>query len=99
VSVGADRTLEITLDGPTRDITCTGPCALPGWRRSQPLTSRPYSKSPTSPPGSQTALAKLAGVTQARVSTIVRDLARAGLVSTERGQPWSLTATVWCTSG
>ena len=51
------------------------------------MTSRPSSKSPTSPPGSQPALAKLAGVTQARVSTIGRDLERAGLVSTERGRP------------
>ena len=38
-------------------------------------------------PPTQTALAQLAGVTQARVSTIVRDLARAGLVGTERGRP------------
>lgn len=41
------------------------------------MPSRPYSKSPASTPGSQTALANLAGVTQARVSTIVRDLASA----------------------
>jgi hypothetical protein len=38
-------------------------------------------------PPTQTALAKLAGVTQARVSTIVRDLARAGLITTEHGRP------------
>lgn len=45
------------------------------------ILSSAHQTSPT-----QTALAKLAGVTQARVSTIVRDLARAGLVSTERGR-------------
>ena len=38
-------------------------------------------------PPTQTALAELAGLTQARVSTIVRDLVRAGLVSAKHGRP------------
>ena len=61
--------------------------ACPRWSCGMSRVVHAILSSAHQTPPTQTALAKLAGVTQARVSTIVRDLARAGLVGTERGRP------------
>ena len=61
--------------------------APPRWSRGMSRVVHALLASPHATPPTQTALAIRAGLTQARVSTIVRDLARTGLVSAQRGRP------------